>query len=65
MPNSLVVVNTSPLLYLHQVGCLELLQNLYSEIFTWSFSKSEKTWLFVIGCSYYYNATATRNVVDR
>lgn len=34
MPNSPVVVNTSPLLYLHQVGCLELLQNLYSRILT-------------------------------
>ena len=34
MPNSPVIVNTSPLLYLHQVGCLELLQNLYSRILT-------------------------------
>ena len=31
-PDSLVIVNTSPLLYLHQVGCLELLQQLYSTI---------------------------------
>jgi predicted nucleic acid-binding protein len=34
MPNSQVIVNTSPLLYLHQVGCLELLQCLYSQILT-------------------------------
>ena len=34
MPNSPVVVNTSPLLYFHQVGCLELLQNLYGRILT-------------------------------
>ncbi|MDM3846641.1 MAG: DUF3368 domain-containing protein [Aphanizomenon gracile PMC649.10] len=34
MPNSPVVVNTSPLLYLYQVGCLELLQNLYTRILT-------------------------------
>ena len=33
-PNSLVIVNTSPLLYLHQVGYLELLQHLYSKILT-------------------------------
>lgn len=33
-PNSLVIVNTSPLLYLHQVGYLELLQQLYSKILT-------------------------------
>lgn len=32
MPNTLVIVNTSPLLYLHQVGCLELLQQLYGTI---------------------------------
>ncbi len=31
-PDSLVIVNTSPLLYLHQVGCLELLRQLYSTI---------------------------------
>jgi predicted nucleic acid-binding protein len=31
-PDSLVIVNTSPLLYLHQVGCLELLQQLYGTI---------------------------------
>ncbi len=29
---TLVIVNTSPLLYLHQVGCLELLQQLYGTI---------------------------------
>ena len=34
MPDSLVIVNTSPLLYLHQVGYLELLQKLYGEVFT-------------------------------
>jgi predicted nucleic acid-binding protein len=34
MPNSQVIVNTSPLLYLYQVGCLELLQCLYSQILT-------------------------------
>ncbi len=28
-----VIVNTSPLLYLHQVGCLELLQKLYQNIY--------------------------------
>lgn len=32
MPETPVIVNTSPLLYLHQVGCLELLQQLYSTI---------------------------------
>ena len=31
-PDSLVIVNTSPLLYLHQVRCLELLRQLYSTI---------------------------------
>lgn len=31
-PETLVIVNTSPLLYLHQVGCLALLQQLYSTI---------------------------------
>ncbi len=34
MPNSRVIVNTSPLLYLHQIGRLQLLQSLYSEILT-------------------------------
>jgi predicted nucleic acid-binding protein len=34
MPNPQVIVNTSPLLYLHQVGYLELLQRLYSQILT-------------------------------
>jgi len=32
MPETLVIVNTSPLLYLYQVNCLELLQQLYSTI---------------------------------
>jgi len=32
MPETLVIVNTSPLLYLHQVNCLELLQQLYGTI---------------------------------
>ena len=32
MPNNLVIVNTSPLLYLHQVGYLELLRHLYGII---------------------------------
>ncbi len=32
MPETLVIVNTSPLLYLHQVDCLELLQQLYDTI---------------------------------
>lgn len=32
MPETLVIVNTSPLLYLHQVGCLELLRQLYGTI---------------------------------
>ena len=32
MPNQLVVVDTSPLQYLHQVGYLGLLQNLYGNI---------------------------------
>lgn len=34
MPNSFVIVNTSPLLYLYQAGYLELLQNLYSQVLT-------------------------------
>ncbi len=34
MPDSLVIVNTSPLLYLHQVGHLELLKKLYGEVIT-------------------------------
>ena len=34
MPNPEVMVNTSPLLYLHQLGYLELLQRLYSQILT-------------------------------
>ena len=29
MPETLVIVNTSPLLYLYKVNCLELLQQLY------------------------------------
>ncbi len=33
MPKRSVIVNTSPLLYLHQVGCLELLQKLYQNIY--------------------------------
>ena len=32
MPESLVVCNTSPLLYLHQVSCLEILYKLYERI---------------------------------
>jgi predicted nucleic acid-binding protein len=32
MPETLVIVNTSPLLYLYQVDCLELLQQLYGTI---------------------------------
>lgn len=32
MPETLVIVNTSPLLYLHQVNCLELLPQLYGTI---------------------------------
>jgi|SRR5215213_6303972 len=32
MPDRLVVCNTSPLLYLHQVGHLELLRDLYDQI---------------------------------
>src|SRR5919202_2873 len=32
MPETLVIVNTSPLLYLYQVNCLELLQQLYGTI---------------------------------
>ncbi len=31
-PESSVIVNTSPLLYLHQVGYLELLQKLYKSV---------------------------------
>jgi predicted nucleic acid-binding protein len=31
-PETLVIVNTSPLLYLHQVDCLELLLQLYGTI---------------------------------
>ena len=33
MPKQLIIVNTSPLLYLHQVGCLELLSKLYQNIY--------------------------------
>ncbi|GAB4294974.1 MAG: hypothetical protein Fur0025_31900 [Oscillatoriaceae cyanobacterium] len=32
MPETTVIVNTSPLLYLHQVGQLELLQKLYRQV---------------------------------
>lgn len=32
MPETTVIVNTSPLLYLHQVGQLQLLQQLYGKI---------------------------------
>lgn len=32
MPERVVVCNTSPLLYLHQVGQLELLKSLYQRI---------------------------------
>ena len=32
MPNRLVIVNTSPLLYLHQTDCLYLLQQLYKRV---------------------------------
>ncbi len=32
MPETIVIVNTSPLLYLHQVGHLQLLQQLYGTI---------------------------------
>ncbi len=32
MPETTVIVNTSPLLYLHQVGQLELLQKLYRKV---------------------------------
>jgi predicted nucleic acid-binding protein len=32
MPDTRVIANTSPLLYLHQVGCLDVLQQLYSTI---------------------------------
>ncbi|MFB2893222.1 DUF3368 domain-containing protein [Aerosakkonemataceae cyanobacterium BLCC-F50] len=32
MPETTVIVNTSPLLYLHQVGQLQLLQQLYDKI---------------------------------
>lgn len=32
MPNRLVIVNTSPLLYLHQTDCLYLLQRLYKRV---------------------------------
>ncbi|MCL1474478.1 DUF3368 domain-containing protein [Argonema antarcticum] len=32
MPETTVIVNTSPLLYLHQVGCLQLLQQLYNKV---------------------------------
>jgi uncharacterized protein len=31
MPN-LVISNTSPLLYLHQIGCLSILQTLYTQV---------------------------------
>jgi predicted nucleic acid-binding protein len=31
-PNSLTIVNTSPLLYLHQIGQIDLLMKLYSQI---------------------------------
>ena len=32
MPDTRIIANTSPLLYLHQVGCLDVLQHLYSTI---------------------------------
>ena len=32
MPDISVVANTSPLLYLHQVGCLKVLQQLYGTV---------------------------------
>jgi predicted nucleic acid-binding protein len=32
MPESFILVNTSPLLYLHQIGYLEILKNLYKII---------------------------------
>jgi len=32
-PERLVVSNTSPLLYLHQVGQLDLLQELYGKLY--------------------------------
>ena len=32
MPDRLVISNTSPLLYLHQVGHLELLPRLYGQV---------------------------------
>ena len=32
MPDRLVVCNTSPLLYLHQVGRLDLLRDLYGRV---------------------------------
>lgn len=32
MPDRLIISNTSPLLYLHQVGHLDLLRNLYGQI---------------------------------
>ena len=41
MLKRLVIVNTSPLLYLHQVGCLELLPKLYQNIYVPSAVKEE------------------------
>jgi predicted nucleic acid-binding protein len=32
MPDHLAIINTSPLLYLHQVGQLEILPQLYNQI---------------------------------
>ncbi len=32
MPDRLVVSNTSPLLYLHQIGRIDLLQKLYGAV---------------------------------
>jgi predicted nucleic acid-binding protein len=32
MPKRSVIVDTSPLQYLHQVSCLDLLQKLYSKV---------------------------------
>ena len=32
MPDRLVISNTSPLLYLHQIGCLDLLKALYGAV---------------------------------
>ncbi|HEX9722933.1 MAG TPA: hypothetical protein VGC53_01475 [Vicinamibacteria bacterium] len=45
MPESLVVCNTSPLLYLHQVSCLGILYKLYGRIAVPPPSRRNRWWV--------------------